>query len=139
MQRNFVQVAKFLEEKFPPLRGHITGNVYPMPPLVEFASNILSLVQLLGLAWIFLGGESLLRLLGFKNQLPGFYHTIQANPVPIGMFLFLLAPQFLSRFQANGAFEIYLDGQMIFSKLSAGRFPTGDELVSLVAAAMRTN
>jgi selT/selW/selH-like putative selenoprotein len=33
----------------------------------------------------------------------------------------------------GGVFEITLDGQLVFSKKSEGRFPTDDELQSLAA------
>jgi thioredoxin reductase-like selenoprotein T len=129
MQRNFVDLAKFLEQNFPELRGHVTGAFYPPPPIAVFLSNVISFLQMIAIGWMIIGGEKLLRLVGYKNQLPNFYHTIQQNPMPILMGLFLLAPSMISKYQNNGAFEIYLDEEIIFSKLQAGRFPTANILI----------
>jgi selT/selW/selH-like putative selenoprotein len=135
MKRNFVQVAQFLESEFPELRGNISGNIYPLPPIAALLTNVLTVFQMCGMAWIMLGGDKLFRMIGYRNELPAFYHTIQNNPIPIGMFLFLLAPQMIGKFQNNGAFEIYLDDKEIFSKLAVGSFPRGDYLVSALVSA----
>ena len=135
MKRNYVQVAQFLEENFPELKGHITGGLKPMPPIGEFLQNVLAFFQFTGLAWMVMGGEKLLRMVGFRNQLPSFYWTVQENPVPMAVFLFLLAPQIIGKFQANGAFEIYLDEKEVFSKLAKGGMPTVDDLIKPLVAA----
>jgi hypothetical protein len=98
MKRNYVQVAQFLAENFPELQGKITGGLYPVPPAAEFAANIISILQLVGIAWMVMGGDKLLRMVGFKGSLPAFYWTIQDNSMPIMIGLFLLAPQFVNSF-----------------------------------------
>jgi selT/selW/selH-like putative selenoprotein len=133
MKRNYVEVAQFLQSKFQGLQ--ISGELYPAPPVVEFIGNVFKLFQMIGIAWMVIGGDKLLRMVGFRGPLPAFYWTIQDNPVPVAIFLFLLAPQFLSRYQANGAFEIYLDDTQIFSKLARKSFPTVDDLVDPLLAA----
>jgi selT/selW/selH-like putative selenoprotein len=135
-------VAKFLEDKFPELRGHITGGLYPAPPIAEFFTSVLSVCQFIGIAWMMVGGDKLLRMLPFyrTGPLPAFYWTIQDNPIPLAIALFLLAPQFIGKLQANGAFEIYLDNEdtIIFSKLKTGALPTADQLIEgLVAAGLK--
>ena len=145
MKRNFVQVAQFLEEQFPQLRdGNITGNVHilPLSPTLEFVSNIITFIQILGLAWMVFGGDKLLALVGLTNgrdnQLPAYYYTIQNNAVPILMFVYLLAPQMLGNMQTKGAFEIYLDDELMYSKLATGRLPTVDDIVRpLVKAGLK--
>lgn len=159
-----MQVAQFLEQQFPELRGHITGSVYPAPPLAEFAANIITLFQLVGIAWMLVGGDKLIRMTGYQGPLPAFYWTIQVmkeschleskfrshlwiscaiiilqeNPVPLAIFLFLLAPQLINGLRTNGAFEIYLDDEILFSKLERGTMPTADDLVKpLVSAGLQ--
>lgn len=43
MKRNFVELQRFLEHRFPELRGHIYGGNYPPPPyamlLVTFGAS----------------------------------------------------------------------------------------------------
>lgn len=122
-------MAKFLEDKFPELKGKITGDIFPTPPIGEFMSNGISLLQFVGIAWMILGGDKLLRMVGY-NTLPSFYWTIQDNPVPLAIFLFLLAPNMVAKLSSgNGAFEIYLDEEIVFSKLESGAFPTIDQLI----------
>jgi selT/selW/selH-like putative selenoprotein len=124
MQRNFVQVAEFLATTFPELRGKIEGGNYPVPPIIDLLTTLLSSVQLAGLVWMVMGGENLLRMVGFRNQMPNFYFSVQKYGVQIGIFLFLLLPQILGKWRITGAFEIYLDGdQVIHSKLDTGEFP----------------
>jgi hypothetical protein len=63
-------------------------------------------------------------MVGFRNQMPNFYFSVQKYGVQIGIFLFLLLPQILGKWRITGAFEIYLDGdQVIHSKLDTGEFP----------------
>ena len=145
-------MARFLEDSFPELKGRITGDLYPTPPIAEFLSKIVAVLQLIGIAWMVVGGDKLLRFFyGANRPLPSFYWTVQDNPVPIAVFLFLLAPQLLGTLQSKGAFEVYLlrnsnninnmDEEkmlLIFSKLKSGALPTVGELVKpLVAAGLK--
>lgn len=129
-----MQVAKFLEDKFPELKGKIVGGLYPAPPAAEFASNVLSILQLIGIAWMVVGGDKLLRMIGFKGPLPGFYWTVQDNAVPLMIGLFLLAPQIVSSLSNKGAFEIYLGDTEIYSKMANGKMPSAEELVEPLVA-----
>lgn len=130
MKRNYVQVAQFLADNFPELQGKIQGGIYPAPPVAEFASNIISLLQLVGIAWMVMGGDKLLRMVGFKGPLPSIYFTIQENSMPILIGLFLLAPQIIGSFSNNGAFEIYLGDDKVFSKIESGGMPTAEQLIA---------
>lgn len=134
MRRNFLQVSQFLQDKFPELKGHVQGANYPPPPLVEVIQRLVSYLQIIGLAWMILGGETLLRFIGYgggttQRPLPAWYWTIQRNGMQIGMILFFVVPQILAKFTVNGAFEVYLDGEEIFSKLKENRMPEVDDLV----------
>jgi selT/selW/selH-like putative selenoprotein len=131
MRGNYVKVAEFLANSFPELRGRIEGGNYPVPPIVDLLATLVSFLQLAGLVWMVMGGESVLRLVGYRNQLPSFYYTIQKYGIQIGIFMFLILPQIVGKWKITGAFEIYLDGdQEIFSKLAAGSFPKVRETVS---------
>lgn len=133
MKGNFVKVARFLDQNFPDLK--VEGDLYPAPPIAEFATNVLSFLQFMALAWMVFGGDKILRAIGFTQSLPSFYYTIQENPVPFGIFLFLLAPQLIQGLGPRGAFEIYLDEKEIFSRLSSGAFPSIEDLVRPLKAA----
>lgn len=125
-----MKVKGFLETQFPELRGKITGGNYPTPPVLELLQNIVSLFQMVAMAWIVFGGEAVFRFIGFSTPPPIFY-TIKEFGTQIAVGLFLLVPQLLARFSTTGAFEVVLDGQnVIWSKLAEGRFPSADELTN---------
>ena len=96
--------------------------------MVELAQRILQYLQLTGLAWMILGGETLLGFLGYGGNtgrpLPQLYWTIQNYSFQILMVLYFILPQFVNSFFISGAFEVYLDDQEIFSKLKTGSMPT---------------
>lgn len=134
MKRNFVNVARFLEDEFPELRGKISGEHMPPPPAVELVSKILSAAQLFGLFWIVFGGATAMKLLGFQpDRLPALYHKIQENAMTCCVILFFILPQFVNMFVVSGAFEIYVDDdKLVWSKLKTGNFPTQQELIAAV-------
>ena len=45
--------------------------------------------------------------------------------------LFFVIPTLIQSKVTTGAFEIALDGELLFSKIKLGRFPNGPELVEL--------
>mmetsp|Transcript_12201 Transcript_12201/g.15953 ORF Transcript_12201/g.15953 Transcript_12201/m.15953 type:complete len:146 (-) Transcript_12201:689-1126(-) len=133
MRRNFVQIAEFLQENFPELRGKIQGSNYPTPPFIEFLANMVSGVQMVGLAWMVMGANTLFRFIPGITQPPAWALQMeQQYSIQMGILLFLIMPQFIQRYTTTGAFEIYLNGDTatpIFSKLAKGRFPQAEELL----------
>jgi thioredoxin reductase-like selenoprotein T len=122
-------VAQFLSEKFPEIE--ISGDVYPPSPFGVFLLQLLSILQLLGIAWMIVGGDVILRstILRPNQPLPRWYYTVQENCVPLAIFLFLLAPNVIQNLAAGkGAFEIFLNDALVFSKLKTGALPTVDDL-----------
>lgn len=112
----------------------MSGDVYPMSPIIVFVLQLLSMVQLLAIGWMIFGGPTLLRTLKLarENQpLPTWYHSIQENGVPLAIFLFLLAPNIVQNLgNTKGAFEIYLNDTIMFSKLKTGVFPSADDIIN---------
>lgn len=81
-KRNFVQVRDFLEHNFPELQGKVTGDNYPVPPLIELLLKVMSFVQLAGIVLAILGGNAF-RLIGMQ-QPPVFYtNVVQKNAMPM--------------------------------------------------------
>lgn len=69
------------------------------------------------------------------NGPPSWYFGVKENPVPALIGTFILVPTFANSFVTTGAFEVELDGDVIFSKIGTGRFPTGTEIVNLLTKA----
>lgn len=134
MKRNFVNVARFLQQHFGDNIA-IEGGTYPAPPIMQLITNVLAACQLLALAWMIMGADTLCRLVRL-TQRPAWMHAVEQNAVQYGILLFIVLPQVVQSFSSSGAFELFLDDDtQIFSKLSAGRFPTQDELISTLQAA----
>lgn len=68
-------------------------------PLVEFIANILFLLEIIGLMWMFVGGDKMFRMAGYKGRLPQLYFIVQDNYIPILIALFLLSPQIIKTLQ----------------------------------------
>lgn len=95
----------------------------------------MSLVQLAALAWMVVGIDNLVRMLGLPHR-PAWTYSVENNGMQLGILLFIILPQFINRYTLTGAFELILDEeQEIFSKLHVGRFPTQDELIAALQSA----
>lgn len=130
MQRNFLTIKNFLEAEFPSLQNHITGGNYPPPAFAIHAMNLLSYIHLLAIAFLFMG-DKLWSFMPFVKSPPTWYNTAKQYPMQTFIFLFFVLPTFVQSFITTGAFEIALDGAVVFSKIQTGRFPTGPELIEI--------
>lgn len=87
-----------------------------------------------GLGLVF-GGNYLFKFLGVAE--PELYHKVKQNQAMVLAALFILNSMGNSQL-ATGAFEIYIDEQLVFSKLAVGRTPTQEDIMQvaqLLAAA----
>ena len=100
-----------MRPRFPELRFEVEN--YPVPPARALVGQVLSAAFFVGLAVAFLG-RSLLPAAASawlaENQ-TSFY---------VGLFVLQMVGNQLAQ---SGAFEVSLDGQMIFSKLEKGGIP----------------
>jgi len=131
MQRNFLQVKNFLEERFPELRGGvISGGNYPPPASAILAQKLLSYVQMFTLVAMVVG-ESIWTFIPFIRSPPKWYYGAKQNPVPFLIGIFLIVPTIVQSYMTTGAFEISLNHDVLFSKIEQGRFPTAQELIAM--------
>jgi selT/selW/selH-like putative selenoprotein len=84
------------------------------------------LIWLVGIA-ILLGGTYICKL--FNIAEPPFFAFIKQNPFQVFIALFVIN-SFGASQMSTGAFEISIDGQLVFSKLAYGQLPSGTELIS---------
>jgi len=123
-----VQLRDYLEARYPELRGNITGGHHPAPPIADLLSNIVAILQVLGLTSVFLG-DAIFRFVPFVKETPQWYHQLRENPMGAILFVFFILPSIAQSFSASGAFEIILDGVTIYSKLETGQMPTGPHVL----------
>ena len=128
------QYGKYYEN----LKNEIMGNFtnfdveekeYPLPPNKKFLSKFTFFSQI-GVYILIWSGQSL------KNKLtmipPSFFDTIEKNKyfVMIGN---IFLHQWLSRnLSTTGAFEVYLNNKIIFSKLSTNKLPSERDIHKLI-------
>jgi len=127
MQRNFLQLKQFLESNYPELAGHVRGETYPIPPFALYAQQLLTLIQLFLMA-TFLMGESIFSFLPFG--VPSWYWKMKEQPAMFLIVAFLVAPTMIQSYMQSNAFEVILDGVVVFSRLETGRMPNGQDITS---------
>lgn len=129
MTRNFQQVRTFLVQNFPELDGRITGGNYPLPPHAMIIQQALSAAQIFAMASVVMGDGIWSYVPFMGGRAPDWYLTAKENGTVVVIGLFLIAPTVVQSYVTTGAFEIELDGEVVFSKLKEGRMPNAHDLV----------
>lgn len=126
MQQNFLEVKRFLERKYPQLVGNIEGGYYPLPPTNQLIASVAQYVYMGGLFYLF-GGTYIFQHFGIQE--PEFLQPIQQNKVAAFGALFMIN-MIGANFARTGAFEVFVDGELVFSKLQTNRFPTINDMTN---------
>ncbi|KAJ4827777.1 hypothetical protein Tsubulata_043310 [Turnera subulata] len=124
-----VQMKKMLESQFPGIEVVLAN--YP-PSLPKRVVAKLVPVAQIGVLGIVLGGEQILPMLGFMTPPPPWLLSLRANKFGTIASTWLLGNALQSSLQSSGAFEVYCNHDLVFSKLKEGRFPGEIELKDLV-------
>ncbi|KAI4318207.1 hypothetical protein L6164_026000 [Bauhinia variegata] len=111
----------------------ILGN-YPPPLPKRLLSKLVPVVQI-GVIGIVMAGEQIFPVLGFVAP-PPWYYNLRANKFGTMASTWLLGNALQSFLQSSGAFEVYFNGELVFSKLKEGRFPGEIELKDLIGKKM---
>lgn len=121
-------VKKFLEEKFPSLVGRITGGNEPPPPIIDVLLKAMTGIQLLTMGFVLFGDSLWTNVFKFR-QVPSWYYSIKQYGFQFSLAIFFLIPQMLNSYVITGAFELVVDGEVVFSKLNEGRMPDATDIV----------
>lgn len=123
MRRNFEELQMFLHAHYPVLReaDSIRGELYPPPPMAKALAAAGSYLQMSGVA-ITLGGSIIFDKLGVPEVFP--VPLMRANPMAVVLGMFVVN-SICSSFLSTGAFEVTIDGELVFSRLQDKTFPTG--------------
>lgn len=131
MARNFRALQEFLETRYPQdFQGRIAGGNYPAPPLATLAVQLAGLSQWALIALMF-AGTSIFASLGMGE--PDWYKTMAANKLNCFIAIFFMNSMAQSM-TATGAFEVTVDGELLYSKLETGRMPSAGDLAKVLAA-----
>jgi selT/selW/selH-like putative selenoprotein len=117
-----------LENSFPGIEVVLAN--YPPPFPKRLLSKLVPVAQI-GVMGIVLAGEQIFPMLGFMTP-PPWYYSLRANKFGAIASTWLLGNVVQSFLQSTGAFEVYLNDELVFSKLKEGRFPGEGELKEIV-------
>lgn len=130
MKNNFHGLKNFVEDKYPEFVGNVYGETYPPSAMNVLIAQLAGYVWMVGVVFL-MGGSAIFQALGMRT--PEFVEELNKNKMPAFIFLFVMNSM-ANSLTATGAFEIYINEELIFSKLQAGRFPNGEELVAAINA-----
>ncbi|KAG6678056.1 hypothetical protein I3842_14G061100 [Carya illinoinensis] len=126
---NAVTMTKMMEMAFPGI-DVLLANYPPSLPK-RLLGKVVPVVQIGAIA-IVVAGEQIFPMLGFLTP-PRWYYTLQANKFGTIATFWLLGNAAQSFLQSSGAFEVYLNNELVFSKLKEGRFPGEIELKDIIS------
>ncbi|MCO5597427.1 hypothetical protein L7F22_051505 [Adiantum nelumboides] len=104
---------------------------YPPPLPKRLLIKVIPVVQVAGIALV-AAGDHIFPRLGFASP-PSWYNYVRGNRFGAAAGLWVIGNVLQNTLQSTGAFEVYFDGDLIFSKLKQGRFPEEFELRELAA------
>jgi selT/selW/selH-like putative selenoprotein len=105
---------------------HFQGQNFPLPPLTSFLSQLTGYLQIGLIAFALLGHR-----IQAVAQHP-LYQRFQENRMFVMLGLYFGLNFLQSYLTSTGAFEVYVDDQLVFSKLQVQRLPTLEELDRLL-------
>lgn len=115
-----MQVKQLLEQAFPGMR--VVGSNYPLSVAQQLASQAVGALQMGGFGLVFFG-EKLFEAAGLAAP-PGWYGQVAQNKPTAALGVWLVGNMVSSSVGSTGAFEVYFDGRLVFSKLATKRMPT---------------
>jgi len=128
MKRNFVELQNFLSTRFPELKGRIRGENYPPPAYAQMLVSVVGSLQM-GAIVMLLFGNKVFEAIGMPE--PAFLNQMRENKMMTFMGIFM-ANSMANSLTSTGAFEVFLDGHLIFSKLESGALPNGRIMMHLL-------
>lgn len=113
----------------------ITGQHYEVKGEKALLSNLIGYLRLVCFALMFLG-DQIFSALGGIDRMPSavkdFYSYIKENKMQFGLMVFFLGSMVQAQLMQSGAFEIYVNGNLEFSKLESKKMPTFDEVAVIL-------
>lgn len=126
MKQNIQNVVSFIQSHYPQLEGHIRGEQYPPPRYVIVLSQFIGFFQISMLICCFTG-FGFLASFGLPAEV---VQWMDDNKATFALMPFVLN-MFVGSLANTGAFEIYVNDVLEFSKLETGRFPLRKEIVKI--------
>jgi len=103
----------------------VESSEYPPKPLNALLAKVLGYVQW-GVMIMLFAGDYIFTAL--KIAPPAIYNQMKEKKFMVIIVVMLLGSNISNMLLSSGAFEVYVDNNLIFSKLATGRMPTPQEL-----------
>uniref|UniRef100_A0A1I7U756 SelT-like protein n=1 Tax=Caenorhabditis tropicalis TaxID=1561998 RepID=A0A1I7U756_9PELO len=123
----FTQFSEFAKEKYPDLP--IEGGNFPQNPLKTHLAHSIGLIKIILLILIMTGSNPF-ESIGFGY--PYLLQHAHMNKLSSGMLVYMIGNMIESSLLSTGAFEIFIGGEQIWSKMESGRVPSQEEFIGLI-------
>ncbi|GMH99015.1 hypothetical protein TrLO_g6919 [Triparma laevis f. longispina] len=131
MKKNYLELSRYITSYFPDLQSRVSGGVDRPPELWILISQITSMLQILGMAFVVLG-DKLLEMVGISPATaPKWLQSAKENKMVVFFGLFFLNNVANGKL-ATGAFEVEYNGITVYSKLATGRMPSVQEVIKAI-------
>ncbi len=126
----FSQIRNFVDSNYPAFEGNILGDIYPPPTYAVMLNQLCGYIWMGGLAFMFAGNQ-IISALGLQNVELVTKLNNNKSSVIFGLFILnSLCAQLVS----TGAFEVYVNDELVFSKLQMGRVPVVEDIIAALAS-----
>mmetsp|Transcript_18778 Transcript_18778/g.46763 ORF Transcript_18778/g.46763 Transcript_18778/m.46763 type:complete len:150 (-) Transcript_18778:383-832(-) len=129
-----MQVSQLIEQSYPGVT--VVGSNYPPSPLNVALSKVVGFGTMGAVGATFFG-EKIFATLGMPR--PEFVASMQANKMGSCMGAWFVGNMLSQNLLNTGAFEVYYNGEVIFSKLQQARLPNVPEIMSGLDGAMKAS
>lgn len=120
-----------VQQRYPGVE--VVGTQYPVPEWKLQVARVLGFTQMSSLA-VVLMGEKAFQFFGVPT--PAWYtNNIAPNKMGWAMGIWFMGNMAQGALTQTNAFEIYANGELVFSKLQTGRLPNFNELFTGLARA----
>ncbi|KAF6990574.1 hypothetical protein CFC21_007743, partial [Triticum aestivum] len=126
---NAMTMKRMLETSFPGINVFLHN--YPPAFPKRVLSKIMPVIQVGAIATI-MAGDQIFPKLGITP--PPLFYSLRANRFGTMATIWLIGNFAQSFLQSSGAFEVYCNGDLVFSKLAEQRFPSEFELRDLIGS-----
>merc|ERR1712014_349858 len=107
----------------------VTGANYPLSPARNLASWGVTILQW-GIIILMMNGDSIFQATGVTP--PSIYYRMVEKKWMVGIAAWMLGNQLNSAIGNSGAFEVYCDGALVFSRLATNQMPDAKYLAGLI-------
>ena len=127
-----MQVQNLVRQQYPGVE-FVPCNFPPAP--VNLALGKLCGYAQMALIALAVAGDKICEMLDMKT--PDFYERVKQNKFGYVMAVWFVGNAITNSLLSTGAFEIFYDGHLVFSKIAQGRMPFPEEVMSIMSSKSR--